>query len=307
MKNFGERMKELVYYRKIQVISNSFKQGHVGRTNREFTIESYKGFSQQEILNMEKSALKVVAYINDTNSINDVKDAMRTVIKELKTARDSHKTMGDLESKLQNYIVKFDTYKNHWEKKISHINDQEKRIKFQRIFHDATHMAFDSSNSFALTCCFRDYIIHGSNLIDNLRIDIDSVHIFANRDKLLNDWKWNKTKTELISSQSELIDLEIVIVESFEALSEIHEQLIDARTANVVSDCKYLLMQYDKIQIPEKYIPCWFIMEKRYFNDRTLGKSNNQSLRNNNKLNMKMLPLKWQDYMRILEYWKRIN
>lgn len=300
-------MKELAYYKKIQVISNNISKSQTGRGRKVFTLESYKSISQRDILEMEKSAYNVVSYKKDCDSINVVKEAKKLFLEEIKTARDNHTTMSNLESKLQNYIVKFDIYKNHWVKKISQISNQEKQKKFKKLFDDTTHVAFDSSIGFALACCFRDYLIHGSNLIEYINTSMNAVHVLASRDKLLNDWEWNQTKTKLITSQPELIDLETVVVDSFEALSDIHEELINIRTADIIGDCKFLLMQYEKIHVPEKDYLCWFIMEKNNYEDEKSGEFNSHSLHIGKKLNMKMLELKWHDYKIILEYWKRIH
>ena len=254
---------------------------------------------------MERAAINVAKYVSDTRRINSVKDALNIFLMSLKQAHHGRDVIADLESKLQNYIVKFDIYKNHWQKQIGGIEDQDKKNRFEKIFKEATHDAFDSSNNFALACCFRDYLIHGSNLIENFCTNLSSASVLASRDKLLNDWEWSKTKTKLISSQPELIDLEKVVVESFEELCEINKQLIDARTAEIIGDCKYLLVQYEKIQIPEKYLTCWNIMEKRIYDN--VIKNKDAHFNSRKEMTMNMIPLNWSQYQRIYEYWEQIK
>ena len=300
-------MKELVYYKNIQIMPEIYRHRKANRNAKQFTIEPYNIFSQQEINKMESAVLNMAEYSQDVNRIIVVKNALNDFLTTLDNSHHGCEAISDLESNLQNYIVKFDTYKNHWEKKIGLITNQDRKDRFKKIFEDATHNAFDTSNGFALTCCFRDYIIHGSNLIDNFQTKLSSANAMASRDKLLKDWKWNQTKTKLISSQPEFINLRNVAIESFEALSDIHSQLINARITDIIGDCKYLLMQYEKIKVPEKYLPVWHIVEKQDIEPVIIDTIDGKQQQSPKGLSMNMLPVNWKQYQGVYEYWKRIN
>ena len=83
------------------------------RNVRQFTIEPYNIFSQQEINKMESAVLNMAEYSRDVNRIIVVKNALNVFLTTLDNSHHGCEAISELESNLQNYIVKFDTYKNH--------------------------------------------------------------------------------------------------------------------------------------------------------------------------------------------------
>lgn len=209
-------------------------------------------FAQEELEQINNNARLMENFFHDCFRLESCNSAYRKFKQSLENVRGSNDdALREVEENLNSYISQFDMYKNHWEKYIKDTikkHDPEKSRKMEKVFVDETHAAFDNNLGFALACCIRDFQTHGDILIDHPHVSTEGAEIFIQRDRLLNEWSWNTTKTKLIQSQPKEINLEMVATESHKEIMYIDAALIDAMIDDkIVYTCENLMEKYSRL------------------------------------------------------------
>lgn len=203
---------------------------HPGVEGRELPLRPAPEFNAFECEHIFMAAGRMEKFINYIARFNSVADSFREFLEAVENDA-GHEL---LERRIRSYILEVDILLKHWEKFFGHRGKGED-------FKNIMHKEFDSCEAYALICIFRNYLVHSSDIMHGQHKGFDGIKIWADRDLILNDYKWSAAKKELLKKQDKKIDLIKVIQETFPSVDRIHnaalELLIDKQ---VKEDCDYL-------------------------------------------------------------------
>ncbi len=119
--------------------------------------------------------------------------------------------------------------------------------------------------------------------------------IWADRNLIINDMNWSKTKKELLQRQPEKIDILKLIDDSLKPIKEVHEKFIDYQLTEKVKNSCYYLNEIFGRTLPVKAV-AWYVCD---FKGHELTPGHTAI-----RVGVDYVELNWQNYRIIKEYIK---
>lgn len=223
-------MKKLMYLKDDPILYSN-------ETNRKLPMEEYNLFNDDTLNKIFTSSLKIDYFGEDWYRGHAVVQACKELFSDISKIRYpglENKVL--ISRRVRGYILEFDLFLKHWEKYLI-----DKCEDGAELYKKYTHNAFDTNESYALICAFRNYMVHCNDIIHHINISFEGIRILVNRDFVLNDYDWTGAKKKLLKRQREEIDLLKAIRDSFEEIGRLQSVFIDRFiTTDIISSCEYL-------------------------------------------------------------------
>lgn len=274
-------MKKIIYIKDSPIL-------YTNQRGRNISSDECKVFDDEEINKIYASSLRLEKFIFDWRRGESIRQAYFDLYSSLKGADSPNfSNRVFISRRVRGYILEFDLFLNHWKKYLT-----EKLNNGGELYQAIVSKMFDTNDSYALICAFRNYLVHSNDLDHHINISFDGVRILVNRDYILSDFNWPEAKRELLKRQNEEIDLIKAIKESFEAIGEIQSAFLDLIiTDELKNDCVFLNEMHKKVSLINGKV--FYSIEMK---DNELGNSKEQGI----PLDVGYVEINWDMYNKIL-------